>query len=135
MPRGERLRRTPERQSQAPATVLHVRGYARGSIGEGGAQGGVPDYVACARAVQTVGTLWLLAGMEQKEFVSKVRAKGEQFGAARACVCRKMSQFQHRETSCMPAQSANGRKGCRQTRCKQDANRLQTVSGSLQPAL
>jgi hypothetical protein len=98
MLRGERLTRIPERQSQAPATVSHVRGYARGSIGGGGRSGGggVSDYVACALAVYGVGTLWLrlLAGREQ--------------ASARACVCRKMSQFQHRETSCIPAQMANG---------------------------
>ena len=41
MLKGERLRRTPERQSQAPATVLHVRGYARSSIRGGGRSGGV----------------------------------------------------------------------------------------------
>jgi hypothetical protein len=40
MLKGERLRRTPERQSQAPATVLHVRGYARSSIRGGGRSGG-----------------------------------------------------------------------------------------------
>jgi len=67
MVQGTRLRRTPERQSQAPATVSHVRGYARGSIGEGGDRGVCRFHLACSRAVQTVGTLWayLLAGREQ----------------------------------------------------------------------
>lgn len=64
--------------------------------GRGALRGGVSDYVACALAVYGVGTLWLrlLAGREQ--------------ASARACVCRKMSQFQHRKTSCIPAQRANG---------------------------
>ena len=43
----------------------HVRGYARGSIGEGGAQGVCLLYVDGSRASDGQGTLCLLAGAEQ----------------------------------------------------------------------
>lgn len=94
MPRGERLRRTPERQSQAPATVLHVRGVCSQLHRGGGDRGVCLIYVACPRAVHGVGTLCLLAGIEQVEFVNKVRAKHEQFPAlapAHAAKCHSFS--------------------------------------------
>ena len=52
-------------------------------------------YVACSRAVHGVGTLWLrlLAGMEQVEFVSKVRARGEQVSALAPAYVAKCHSF------------------------------------------
>ena len=66
---------------------------AYGSIGGGGCSGGVPDYVACSLAVHGGGTLWLLAGMEQVEFVSKVRARGEQVSALAPAYVAKCHSF------------------------------------------
>jgi len=55
----------------------------------------VPDYVACSLAVHGGGTLWLrlLAGMEQVEFVSKVRARGEQVSALAPAYVAKCHSF------------------------------------------
>ena len=53
----------------------------------------MPDYVACSLAVHGGGTLCLLAGMEQVEFVSKVRAKHEQFPALAPAYVAKCHSF------------------------------------------
>jgi hypothetical protein len=50
-------------------------------------------YVACSLAVHGGGTLCLLAGMEQVEFVSKVRAKHEQFPALAPAYVAKCHSF------------------------------------------
>ena len=71
----------------------HVRGYARSFIRGGGRQGVCLIYVACSLAVHGGGTLCLLAGMEQVEFVSKVRAKHEQFPALAPAYVAKCHSF------------------------------------------
>ena len=117
-----RLRSTPARQAQTPSTAPHVRGgmLACGSIGGGGNRGVSPPYLAGSFASDGRGTLCLLAGREQAGAPAVVSPgitagpsggkKGR--GQAQGDLWYKMRHFQHRETFCIPAQRANGRKRC-----------------------
>lgn len=88
-------------------------------------------YVDGSRASDGQGTLCLLAGMEQVEFVNKVRAKHEQFPALAPAYVAKCHSFSIGKPL---AYLLKGRMAEKDVD-KLDANKTQAVSGSLQPAL
>jgi hypothetical protein len=88
-------------------------------------------YVACSLAVHGGGTLCLLAGMEQVEFVSKVRAKHEQFPALAPAYVAKCHSFSIGKPL---AYLLKGRMAEKDVD-KLDANKLQTERKQIRPCV